>query len=109
MGYPCLDQIGRGSGAPGNEQSWPALIWNNTNGSNTVAPKVEGNSGIPPYQSDHLKNNRDWCLPSCSGSSCTTTCNGVSESYTAYPYPHALQSGGTSTLPNPPKNLRVVP
>lgn len=85
QGYPCMDQIGRGSGAPTAQTANPVFIWGNT--SNT--PSLYG-TATNPSVSDHIKINRDWCEHDTS-----TSCGGVSVSYTPYPYPHPLQGAVT--------------
>lgn len=116
FGYPCLDQIGRGAGkaTPSgmNEISYPALLWGNVTctGLSCTSPKatspvIDPNGSTRPYQSDVLQANRDWCtVSSCSGESCSTTCNGVAQSYTSYIYPHPLQG----TAPTPPTGIGVI-
>jgi len=120
-GYPCLDQIGRGAGVATptgfTEMSYPVLLWGNVTctGLSCTSPKPtspvidpNGSVGTRPYQSDVLQPNRDWCtVSSCSGENCSTTCNGVVQSYSSYTYPHPLQ-GGVSAPPSPPTGVGVV-
>jgi hypothetical protein len=79
-GWPCRDQIGRGQ----NQSSRPALFWNNTakwaSGSAfTVTPTVSSGA------TSHIQLDREYCNHDTS-----TTCGGVSSSYTAYTCPHPL-------------------
>ena len=97
-GYPCLDQVGRGtgdllSGSPATPVAWPHQIsdpvyqWGNTlNG-------VPATSGA---QQVVIQLNRDWF-------------DGVPRpGYKPFVYPHPLVSGSDLNRPTPPSNLRVV-
>lgn len=107
MGYPCLDQIGRGPGAMGSLSSLPALEWNNNlcNGFTVLGacasptathPKIDPDGGTQPFQSDHIQQNRDWCnVPGNTGTTASITCNSVVMSYTAFTYPHPDTNSGT--------------
>lgn len=85
-GWPCLDQIGRGSGTSfPNQPSVPLYVWNNgsasgchTGGScaNDITMTSDGDS--------HVASGRDYF------NNGTTAKPG----YTAYTYPHPLQGGG---------------
>jgi len=97
-GYPCLDQVGRGSGVllsgntPPLPQAWPrqvpepVFVWNNSSGVQGMVA-----AGTP-----HIQVGRDIILDSKPG-------------YTPYTYPHPLVSGsGSSTaVPAPPSNPAV--
>jgi hypothetical protein len=99
-GWPCLDQIGRGTGQYPNQPSVPLYIWNNgssigcsTGGScdNNVTMTSDGDA--------HVQAGRDYI------NNGTTPKPG----YAPYTYPHPLVSG-TSGMPNalrPPTNLIV--
>lgn len=100
-GYPCLDQIGRGSGdvisgtTPPLPQAWPNQIldplyaWNNT---------LNGNP--PAAFSISISN------PTVIVEGRDVYSNTVKPGYTPYTYPHPLVSQGTAL--NAPRNLRLV-
>lgn len=106
-GYPCLDQVGRGTtavmfvGDPPRPTAWPQQL---------LDPLyIWGNSFIPPLQSiyatevdsqdpDWIARGRDFIVGS------------PRPGYAPYVYPHPLVSGSTTTNnapPAPPTNLRI--
>ena len=75
-GWPCKDQIGRGS----RQSSEPLYEWNNTRNGSDVDVTVYNNwtGCVNPQPSDHVKENRDYY-------------SDVSRlGYTLYVYPHPL-------------------
>jgi len=101
-GWPCLDQIGRGSGTQfPNQPSVPIYIWNNgsdagcnTGGACSNNRQME-NDGDP-----HVQAGRDFI------NNGTTPKPG----YVPLVYPHPLRSGSSSSAPPPaaPSGLRIV-
>lgn len=85
-GWPCRDQIGRGQDSGANQASLPSLFWNNTVDGTAKNPGVDTTGETDT----HIQLNRDYCIPACTGNSCSTTCNSVSISYAAYTCPHPL-------------------
>jgi hypothetical protein len=98
LGYPCLDQVGRGtgdllSGAPATPVQWPHQIldpvyqWANT---------LNGVPASGGAQQVVIARNRDWY-------------DGIPRpGYKPFVYPHPLVSGSDLNRPTPPSNLRVV-
>lgn len=83
-GYPCRDQIGRGT----NQASSPMLFWNNRTSIGGGAyvsstPAVPIAATIPT----HIQANRDFCYNT---TTMPISCNSVTTNYTAYTYPHPL-------------------
>jgi hypothetical protein len=95
-GYPCRDQIGRGT----DQTLYPVYEWNNTyNGSNLNIVVLHNYGGNPDYLNEHVVSGRDF-YPD-------TRMPG----YTPYQYPHPLRGGNLpdSKEPAPPTRLRIVP
>jgi hypothetical protein len=101
-GWPCKDQIGRGS----NQTSEPVYEWNNTmNGANTNIQV--NNTWLPqctnPQPSDHIKEGRDYFTDT------------PRPGYTPYTYPHPMTTSGftgddpTKPLPPPATPAPTVP
>lgn len=94
-GWPCLDQIGRGTGQYPNQPSVPLYVWNN---GSSIECSTGGNCTINRTMiSDgdaHVQSGRDFIN------------NGTSPKpgYTPYIYPHPLQ-GGAANPPAPPTGL----
>jgi hypothetical protein len=96
MGYPCIDQVGRG---PGFEvvseitvqKSEPAYEWNNTWDGNDLNFGYHGGLGCTsPSQQDHVQEGRDFY-------------NDLSRpGYVPYVYPHPLVTGEEPPPPPPP-------
>jgi hypothetical protein len=97
-GYPCLDQVGRGtgdllSGSPATPAAWPHEIldpvyqWGNT---------LNGVTATGGSQQVVIQPNRDWYD------------NVARPGYKPFVYPHPLVSGADLNRPSPPSNLRVV-
>jgi len=89
-GYPCRDQIGRGT----SQTAYPSLYWNNTlqigaGSVNYVYPTNDGAGDVP----SHIQNNRDYCY---SDATMPSSCGGIATTYTAYTCPHPL-TGYTGT------------
>jgi hypothetical protein len=100
-GWPCRDQIGRGSDMSimtatnlnPAQTSEPAYFWGNTcNGATCGVIVVNGSSA-------HIKPNRDYFANV-----------GPKPGYTPFTYPHPLQSGagGATSGPTAPANLRIL-
>lgn len=82
-GYPCRDQLGRGKDdAETGVQASSPLFWYN----NTVDDTPNTAFSVGGYGA-YIQENRDYC-----NHDTTTSCNGVTVSYTAYTYPHPLQN-----------------
>jgi hypothetical protein len=99
-GWPCLDQIGRRSGASfPNQSSEPLYVWNNGNdaGCNTGGACSNNRTMINDGDS-HVQAGRDFIN------------NGVAAKpgYTPLTYPHPLRGGTpTSGPPAPPTGVRI--
>jgi len=78
-GYPCRDQTGIDGNNP--QVSRPFLFWNNRRNGKDVA--ISLNQGAGSY----IVQDRDFCTHS---TTMPALCNGVTTSYTPYPYPHPL-------------------
>lgn len=85
-GYPCCDQVGRGQ----NQASEPAFFWNNIDDKGNPVTVGFNEPGVAAV----FVEGRDYCTHDTS-----TSCNGVSISYTPYKYPHPL------ARLSPPKGL----
>lgn len=86
MGYPCLDQIGRGTGDSGEQISSPVYSWGNirhSDGAARNAIALNNIGGTNPAQADHLKKDRDWYEGS------------APDGYTPYTCPHPLAGSGS--------------
>ena len=99
-GWPCLDQIGRGTGQYPNQPSVPLYVWNNgsalgcsTGGScaNNITMSDDGDA--------HVKVGRDFI------NNGTTPKPG----YTPFTYPHPLAGGNEPVRPNPPTEVTITP
>jgi len=97
-GYPCRDQIGRGT----NQDLYPLYSWNNlatgtiaTQYGSTPVPIVEDNGGGTCYTSSHIQSDRDYCSQNPSAA-CGTVAGWA---YTPYACPHPLMglTGSCST------------
>ena len=109
-GWPCLGQVGRGSGAPGHQESAPLYAWNNgsdagcaTGGTCTNTVKIGVMQvGGPVRSTVFLKS-----TPHANGE--VDFVNGGSTPMPGYHplvYPHPLQ--GTKTTLVAPSNLNVI-
>jgi hypothetical protein len=78
-GYPCRDQVGRGHG----QSLEPVYIWNNTNMGAFVSNGPATCSPSTLISSSIIVQNRDYYEGST-----------AKPGYTAYTYPHPLQTGG---------------
>jgi len=88
-GYPCRDQIGRGT----DQTLAPYLLWNNTiTFSGQAAAPIQIN--IIDGGATDIVADRDYCLAT---TTMPATCNGVETTYTAYTCPHPLVGDGTCT------------
>ena len=85
-GYPCRDQMGT-DGSNSQQNIRPALFWNNIVAGSQFDAYYEG-TGLSTY----LAEGRDYCLGTGNGSGKPTTCAGRNTPYTAYTYPHPLQT-----------------
>jgi hypothetical protein len=86
-GYPCRDQIGRGS----NQVLQPLYAWNNMAGSYSVPLWVDSDSDCAGRTGNIIQRGRDFYD--------NTSLSG----YTTFTYPHPLRS-----TVQPPKDLRIV-
>lgn len=125
-GWPCLDQIGRGSGVPlGTAQpSVPLYLWNNGTqdkcyNPNAAGPDCDGLAGVFVGQSTalrrpslsnyistvaHSNGDKDYCVGT---TTMPASCGNHTNTYAPYTYPHPLQAGGSADLVTP-QNLRIV-
>jgi hypothetical protein len=125
-GWPCLDQIGRGSGvALGTPQpSVPVYIWNNGAQDKCYNPSASGSdcdggsnavnlndtglkwSPLSSYISTnaHSNGDKDYCVGT---TSMPQLCGNHTNTYVAYTYPHPLQAGGGGTSLPVPQRLRI--
>jgi hypothetical protein len=88
-GYPCRDQIGRGS----NQTLQPIYAWSNAT---TTGVTVTLGQDYCGHMTDVVQENRDYY-------------NSTMPGYTAYTYPHPLRGmdSSSSLTPPPPTNLRI--
>jgi hypothetical protein len=122
-GWPCLDQIGRGSGvALGLAQpSVPLYLWNNgpqdkcynsslsgdaCSGNSDVfigqgyTPQwplsnyIKGDNAILSSSSQHSNGDKEYCLAL---NTMPESCGNHTNTYVAYTYPHPLQGGAPAT------------
>jgi len=110
MGWPCMDQIGRGAGdgEPGtNNISEPLYVWNN---GTMVFGLNAGVSCSSPSQGDHIKTYGD--LPTHAGEVVDYVVGYPKPGYTPYTYPHPLAGGTPSpsdtTPPSAPTGVTVI-
>ncbi len=100
-GWPCLDQIGRGTGQYPSQTSVPLYVWNNGTSAGCSTGGACGNDVVMTSDGDpHVQAGRDYV------NNGTTPKPG----YVAFPYPHPLRNGGTPPPPAPPQppgNLSV--
>lgn len=100
-GWPCLDQIGRGTGQYPNQPAVPLYVWNNGSALACSTGTGSGCNNNITMTSDgdaHVQAGRDYI------NNGTTPKPG----YTPYVYPHPLQGGGTPPLVlQAPTNLRI--
>jgi hypothetical protein len=90
-GYPCRDQIGRGT----NQSLYPIYEWNNThNGSNLNMYILHNWGGNPDYLNEHVQNGRDFYNDT------------IMPGYTPYQYPHPFT---VSSIGIPPPDTVAVP
>jgi hypothetical protein len=100
-GWPCLDQIGRGSGSSfPNQSSVPLYIWNNgTDAGCNTGGACSNNRTMINDGDAHVQAGRDFI------NNGTTPKPG----YTPLTYPHPLRGGvPPPTPPASPTNLRIV-
>lgn len=97
-GYPCMDQIGRGVGAPGNQtNNYPMYEWNNTDGVNPVHFNVVNYiAADDPDMRDHIQEGRDYFNDT------------QKPGYTPYVYPHPLVAITDTASPMAPSGLSVT-
>ena len=110
VGYPCLDQIGRGKTASADyysspyaqpQQPRPVRVWNNTHSNGTW----HGDANLWPLDdANWIVENRDYYT--CSDNSCSWVAPFLA-SYKPYTYPHPLQGGGDTTPPSAPTGVTV--
>ena len=93
-GWPCLDQIGRSSGAAyPNQASAPLYAWNNGSSLGcSTGGSCANDITIPPTGDPHVQAGRDYI------NNGTTAKPG----YTPYVYPHPLQGSSQPGVPAPP-------
>ena len=99
-GWPCLDQIGRSTGAIGSQSSDPLYEWNNTlNGTDADISVYTGWNATctNPSMADHIQAKRDYFNDT------------VKPGYTPYTYPHPLIAGGGGSGPAKVQGVEVKP
>jgi hypothetical protein len=110
-GWPCRDQIGRGSGVPMgvSQPSVPLYAWNNGASAITVNGDFELCATQPPPRlTTHIKTSGD---PSPhTGGVLDYVNNGSTPKpgYTPYTYPHPLTRGLSPSSIQPPQNLHIL-
>ena len=120
VGWPCIDQIGRGPGLIRSQASIPLFAWNNGSSANCATGGACNNSSVlsvnndglnasggagHPWNSDHIKSTAH-----ANGEVDFVNNNSTPKpSYVAFTYPHPLQGAGPSVPLLPPFNLRIVP
>jgi hypothetical protein len=98
VGYPCLDQVGRGraSGSTLNtvqpQESYPARFWSN----------IRNNVAVPfdHVNPSYVVEGRDYFY--------STDASARLPGYSPYTYPHPLTGAGNPTAVAPPQNLHIV-
>jgi hypothetical protein len=87
-GWPCLGQIGRGSGTPGSQESVPLYAWNNgvestcaTGGTCTNTYSIATSTSTYVKSTAHSNGEVDY----------VNAVNTAKAGYTAYTYPHPLR------------------
>ena len=117
-GWPCLDQIGRGTGQYPNQPSVPLYFWNNGSSTGCATGTTCNNSasiGQSSCKSTHVRGSGTGDSPHAGGIY-DYVLNGTAPKpgYTPYTYPHPLQGGVSAPPPPsstiaPPTTLRVQP
>ncbi|PXF56318.1 MAG: hypothetical protein C4B58_13905 [Deltaproteobacteria bacterium] len=108
-GWPCLDQIGRGSGTALKVQpSVPLYAWNNGSSVIVLNGDFDLSTSGPPYLSTHLKTKGD--TPAHAGGVLDYVNNGTTPKpgYTPYTYPHPLRQTEPSGKPQSPDAFRIA-
>ena len=113
-GWPCLDQIGRGAGAPKNQPSVPLYTWNNGT-TNTCATGGACNNTSVVQINGACTSSAGWiktlgAAGSHSGGIVDYVNNASTPKpgYLPYKYPHPLITGASTNTLNPPQSLRTV-
>ena len=96
-GWPCRDQIGRGSGGAVNvaQPSVPLYAWNNGAARVVVSGDFDQCLITPPHQDDHIKP-----VPHSNGE-IDYVDGAPMPGYTPYVYPHPLVIGDPQPSPTP--------
>ena len=120
VGWPCIDQIGRGSGPIRSQASTPLYAWNNGSSASCAPDDVCTNSNVwsvnndglnayrgtgHPWNSNHIKSTAH-----AYGEVDFVNNNSTPKSgYIAFAYSHPLQGADPTARLLPPSNLRIVP
>jgi MYXO-CTERM domain-containing protein len=93
-GYPCRDQIGRGT----NQELNPLYVWNNQAYGSSVDIVVEDNGGGTCHTSEQIQADRDYCNHDPS-----SACGSASAfQYAPFPCPHPATNSTGSCDPSTP-------
>lgn len=125
-GWPCRDQIGRGSGvALGDAQpSVPLYLWNNgpqdkcynsaasgaaCDGTADIVLNAAGGTKVGTIAdyiktTAHSNGDKDYCVGT---TTMPASCGNHTNTYAPYTYPHPLQAGVDTTPPAAPTGLEV--
>jgi hypothetical protein len=88
-GWPCLDQIGRGSGAIGSQASFPLYLWNNTSLIIVGSPSVPAYIKATAHSTGGAGNGDiDYCDAGTGAK--PASCGTHTLTYAAYTCPHPL-------------------
>ena len=96
-GWPCMDQIGRGGGAYGNQPSLPYYMWNNDGATVSLMGGCDALQASHVKSTAHANSEVDYCeAVTTMPSSCGTHTN----TYSPYTYPHPLSDEAVAVPAN---------